>query len=302
MKSHRCYVRPVFRAVAFVALAGLSVGCPPIVLPQSQYDLGFDAGFALDDWYWDGYFDGYDTVGASPMYYRGSTIPSYDTPLYDSGYYDGIWYAYNDGYFSDYRYAFILGFSEGYDNAYWPDYLNFLKTDKHTEYKNGGWADGYNDGFTEGRVFGANDYEQNLSSDWMDALKDYESGTDLYFEEVPVGTGVRGPAVLYVYGTDPTTSAARKSLRAKNPIGSGSERSIRAVLSAEKVDLAAREVFRPLDQQAEDDLNVKPSVSERNTRKLRLTTTWLERVNAYVATAKSGMKTLRGRAVTQPSV
>ncbi|MCL4694401.1 MAG: hypothetical protein KJ060_18065, partial [Candidatus Hydrogenedentes bacterium] len=213
----------------------------------------------------------------------------------DAGYWDGIWYAYNDGYFVDYHYAFILGFSEGYDNAFWPDYLDFLYYDVHTEYENGGWADGYNDGFSEGRVFGAYDYEAGLPFDWLDALLDYESGTDLYFDEVDVGTGVYGPVYLYEYGTDPTTfkKAAALGRGAKAPL------TIRRDGQLKGVDIESRSLFRDLDPQAKQDLQVTPDQSLRDSIELRLDTSWLQRVNAYLNTYKSAAKstTLRtGRA------
>ncbi len=270
--------------IAVVAL--LAVGCPEDwdwSVSDSEYDLGFDVGFAEDDWYWDGYDDSYDTVDFGPIYYQGSTIPYIDADTYDAGYWDGVWWAYNDGYFVCYRYAFIIGFSEGYDNAFWPDYLEFLDTDEHTEYLDGGWSDGYADGFSEGRVFGANDYEMGLSFDWEDALYDYESGTDLYFEEVDVGTGEYGPVYLYEYGTDPADLKAaprpRRPLDRRLP-------AIRQPLGA-KQDDDLGSMYRPLLAQAETELSVTPAQSARNTRELRLTTSWLERVQAYTSSAKS---------------
>ncbi|MBM3289625.1 MAG: hypothetical protein FJY92_05690, partial [Candidatus Hydrogenedentes bacterium] len=193
-------------AALLAALAILGTACPPGgPTGDTDYDVGYAAGFLRDDFYWDGYFDGWDTIDKTPFYYDTDEFPYIDDDSYDAGYWDGVWFAYNDGYFADYHYAFIVGFSEGYDNAYWSDYLDFLAIDAHPEYLNGGWSDGYHDGYSEGRVFGANDYEQGLGFDWLDALLDYESGTDLYFAEVDVGTGAYGPVELYEYGTDPAS-------------------------------------------------------------------------------------------------
>ncbi|MBN2310336.1 MAG: hypothetical protein JXR94_15285 [Candidatus Hydrogenedentes bacterium] len=278
-----------------VALGLLSVGCPTDN-PQADYDLGFLAGFALDAWYWDGYFDGYDTIDFLPIYYDDSGIPYIDALTFDAGYWDGVWYAYNDGYFVDYHYAFIIGFSEGYDNAYWPDYLAFLATDVHTEFLNGGWADGYHDGFSEGRVFGANDWEQGLPFDWLDALYDYEDGVDLYFVEVDVGTGAYGPVSLYEYGTNPLAKAAGVRRAPRDRAGTPA---IRRTGGEKDVDVGTLELYRPLDAVAAADLNVLPAYSLRSYRALMLDSTWLERVNGYVAPAKNRTPHVRGRAVNQ---
>jgi len=280
-----------------VTLLVLGAGCPSGTPTGDAYDQGFDDGFALDDWYWDGYFDGYETLGFSPIYYDASGIPFLESPPYDAGYWDGVWYAYNDGYFVDYHYAFILGFSEGYDNAFWPDYLDFLYYDVHTEYENGGWSDGYNDGFSEGRVFGAYDYEVGLPFDWLDALLDYESGTDLYFDEVGVGTGVYGPVYLYEYGTDPNTfkKAAALERGTKAPL------TIRANPQLKGVDIDSRSLYRSLDPQAQQDLQVTPTQSLRDSIGLRLDTSWLQRVNAYLSTYKSTTKSHTIRTDRVPS-
>ncbi|HIJ65638.1 MAG TPA: hypothetical protein HPP77_06750 [Candidatus Hydrogenedentes bacterium] len=301
---------PMRLILALAAVALLSAGCPEwdyaIWTPGSGhlpptsdpgkmwYDLGFDDGFAEDDWYWQGYDDSYDTVDFGPIYYQGSTIPFIEESTYQAGYWDGVWWAYNDGYFTSYRYAFIIGFSEGYDSAFWPDYLAFLASDEHIECLDGGWSDGYNDGFSEGRVFGANDYESYLPFDWMDALLDYEDGTDLYFDEVDVGTGVYGPVYLYEYGTDPVDVIEGA---AKNTAPSTERRNrIRAALERRKIssDLEAESgrdaedgdrdpdsYFRPLISSARQALDVAPAKSLRADRYLRLDTTWLERVSAY---------------------
>ena len=219
----------------------------------------------------------------SSIYYQGDTIPYLDELSYDAGFWDGVWWAYNDGYFVDYRYAFILGFSEGYDNAFWPDYLDFLAGDLHVEYLHGGWIDGYNDGFSEGRVFGANDYEQGLPFDWESALLDYEDGVDLYFEEVDVGTGVYGPVYLYEYGTDPHTLKAN-TVRGDRLLGP--ERTMRSGLTKE-VDMEGRELYRALTTDARQRYEVTPENSVRNDRELRLETTWLQRIQSYLSAGKS---------------
>lgn len=291
-------VTTMFRYIPLVvALLALGVGCPSGTPNDASYDEGFDDGFAIDDWYWDGYFDGYDTLDFSPIYYDTSDILFLESPPYDAGFWDGVWYAYNDGYFVDYHYAFILGFSEGYDNAFWPDYLDFLDSDVHTEYENGGWSDGYNDGFSEGRVFGAYDFEAGLPFDWLDALLDYESGTDLYFEEVDVGTGVFGPVFLYEYGTDPNTF--KKSAAFER--GTKAPLTIRGDGRLKGVDIDSRPLFRTLDPQAKQDLQVTPEQSLRDSIELRLDTSWLQRVNAYLSTYKSTTKSIADRMGRAPA-
>lgn len=300
MTTQRHTRRGIVTGTLVTLAAGLLVlGCPteqPIPDdPTRAYDRGFNSGFARDDWYWQGYDDGYDTVGAFPIYYRGDTIPYYETPPYDAGYWDGVWYAYNDGYFVNYRYAFIVGFSEGYDAAFWPDYLAFLAGDVHTEYLNGGWADGYNDGFSEGRIFGANDFEQGLAFDWQDALAAYEDGLDLYFAEIDLGSGLYGPVYLYEYGLDPHTL---KSADAQRPPAQRDDgRMIRGGALA-KADIANREIFRSLDPDRRQQLSIAPQTSSRDQqRPLRLTSTWYQRVAGYLSGAKSAAATERARAV-----
>lgn len=266
---------------------------------QQEYDLGFAAGFARDDWYWDGYFDGYYTVSRTPIYYDDSGIPYLESPPYDAGYWDGVWYAYNDGYFVDYHYAFIVGFSEGYDNAYWPDYLNFLATDHHVEYYHGGWIDGYNDGYSEGRVFGANDYEQGIPFDWLGALGDYEQGVDLYFEEVGVGTGVWGPVILYEYGTNPNPGKQTRITRKSRMLSVRQENSIK---DGQRKD-ALKDLYRPFREDARTELEVTPSSSLRNTtHNLRLETSWYGRIIAYQNQGKTrtNLGVFRNRAVRLP--
>jgi hypothetical protein len=270
-------------------------GCPQVPAGGGAYDLGYEDGFAEDEWYWKGYYDGYDTVEFTPVYYSANEIPELNDDSYEAGYYDGQWYAYNDGYFVDYHYAFILGFSEGYDAAFYEDYLTFLGSDLHYELDNGGWGDGYNDGFSEGRVFGANDYEQGLSFDWLDALYDYEAGTDLYFSEVDVGTGEYGPVFLYEYGTDPLA----KSAASRDP--GRAFPSIRRAGDA-KAAKQGEIVYRPLTAEAKADLQVAPAQAayDRSERDLSLTSTWLARIDAYMAPpAKTAGATTRARSVQE---
>ena len=259
-------------------------GCPAINPPQFEYDRGYQEGFLRDDYYWDGFFDSYDSLTFDDVFYQGSDIPFLDEISYNAGFYDGLWTAYNDGYFTSYHYAFIVGWSEGYDAAFYPDYLNFLANDQHVENLNGGWGDGYNDGFSEGRVFGAFDFEAGLPFDWEDALFDYEDGVDLYFEEVDVGTGAFGPVILYEYGTDPwdlkSARENRSFLRQDTP-------SIRNQPGA-KVDALKQELFRPLISEAVTALDVLNEDVPRNPRSVRFNTTHLERLNQYLGISKSG--------------
>lgn len=270
-------------AIATVLIALFAVGCPPGGPSGStDYDIGFAAGFATDGNYWDGYFDGWDTTADVPIFYDTTGILFIEDLTFDAGFWDGVWYAYNDGYFVDYTYAFVIGFSEGYDNAFFDDYLDFLEFDVHLENANGGWGDGYEDGYTEGRIFGANDFEQGLPFDWLDALLDYQSGTDLFFSEINLGTGALGPAILYEYGVDPLAKALAK--RDRGQVG---PRTIRNPAGGEKADLSSQPFFRPVNTEAADLLDVLNDTSLRDSIGLRLTTTWLERVNAY-STASSG--------------
>lgn len=293
------------RALAVAGLVGVALlftGCPstgypypdpnpnpnpnpnPGGDPVALYDQGFDAGFAKDDWYWDGYYDGYDTLGFEPIYYDVSGIPDLESPAYDAGYWDGVWWAYNDGYFVNYRYAFIIGFSEGYDNAFWDDYLEFLQSDQHFELLNGGWDDGYNDGFSEGRIFGAADYEAGLPLDWVTALRDYEAGEDLYFEEINLGTGIYGPVYLYEYGVDPNfLKSAKDNLRLRDNVDMTMRTIRRDNLEKAANDDAKQldDLYRPIRAQARQDLEVSPGTSLRNSRELRVDGTWYDRVLAY---------------------
>ena len=269
-----------------------ALGCPEVLppdvlppdAPEVEYEIGFEDGFARDDWYWAGYDDGYDTMDFAPIYYEGDLIPFLDEVSYDAGFWDGVWWAYNDGWFVNYRYAFILGFSEGYDNAFWPDYLDFLRTDVHIEYLHGGWIDGYNDGFSEGRIFGANDFEQGLPFDWEDALFDYEDGVDLYFAEVDVGTGIYGPVILYEYGTNPHELKSQTQQRGDRLTGPA--RSIRGGLTKD-IPVDDQELYRPLTQEVRQKYEFVPETSVRtDDRKLRLESSWINRIESYLFGAK----------------
>jgi hypothetical protein len=269
--------------LGFVALAtGLS-GCPFPVDPndQAEYDAGFNAGFAEDGEYWTGYWDSWDTVDLGPIYYQGGEIPELTEPAYDAGYWDGVWYAYNDGYFVAYDFAFTIGFSEGYDLGYDPDWFAFLAADEHFEYLDGGFSDGYHDGFSEGRIFGVTDYLSGLPFDWLDAMLYYREGNDVYIEELDLGTGLYGPVYLYEWGTDPNTL-----IKSTRHLRSG--RSVPAIRKSgdAKVDIPPLS-YRPLITDAQNELNVKPTTSPRSNLELLLNTTWLQRINAYLDAMKA---------------
>lgn len=276
-----------------VLMGGALAGCPAPPTGDVDYDAGFLVGFAQDDEYWLGFDDGYDTVDGGPIYYSGSEIPFYDDLTYDAGYWDGVWYAYNDGYFVDYDYAFTIGFSEGYDVAYDASGYDFVQDDVHVEWLDGGFSDGYNDGFSEGRVFGAYDYETDLAFDWFDALLDYRDGTDV--EIAGVSTGNDGPVELYVYGVDPndlvkTAAMAEKSAK-RTAAGFTVRRGSASKTAADDAELS----YRTLPTDVQSEFNKRPTLSPRSDLSLTLTTTWLERVNAYRAAleAKAVAKTVR---------
>lgn len=292
MKRAAHYLTRFYGIALLSALVFAGTGCPVV---SDEYQLGFDVGFLRDDYYWTGYADSYDTLEYDPVYYSGSEIPYVEDPPYDAGYWDGVWYAYNDGYFVCYDYAFTIGFSEGYDAAFFKDYLDFLASDEHIENDNGGWGDGYNDGFSEGRVFGAADYEADWDPDWLDALEDYRSGTDLCFDEVGVCTGDSGPVILYEYGWDPLSGTKSANLR-NNP-----DRSVTPSIRRGTIQKAFEPPaisYRTLTTEAQNDLNVKPTTTPRSARPLTLSTTWLQRVNQYLAAYESkGAKSATVKAV-----
>lgn len=247
--------------------------------PQVAYDNGYEDGFLDDAEYFLGYDDSFLNETVDATFYQGDLIPFIEEISYAAGFWDGQFDAYNDGYFVAYRYAFIIGFSEGYDNAFWSDYLDFLANDWHVELLHAGFSDGYNDGFSEGRIFGAADYEANWAFNWLDAFRDWESGTDLYFEEVDKGTGIYGPVILYEWGQNPldlnfATSQARTqsyAIMRANP-----SKGTRSTAPNSTIDLA-----RTLSTEQEAALNVSPDTTSRTNRPLTLITTWGERIDSY---------------------
>jgi len=255
--------------------------------PQEDYAFGFDVGYSDDLEYFFGYDDSFLNETEDEVWYEGDLIPYLDEISFDAGYYDGIFEAYNDGYFVAYRYAFIIGFSEGYDNAYWDDYLDFLAGDWHDELLHAGFSDGYNDGFSEGRIFGAYDYEAFLEFDWLDAFLDWESGTDLYFEEVDKGTGEFGPVVLYEWGINPHeffASPARSIADGpKRPTKKETlwMRMVANELTRSDPPTSSVNILRTLTEEQEALLSVSPTETDRSDRILTLTTTWGERINSY---------------------
>ena len=240
----------------------------------TDFERGFDDGFADDSEYFLGFDESLFTIGFGPILYSAGDIPFIDDFSYDAGFFDGLFDAHNDGYFIAYRDAFIIGFSEGYDNAFAPDFLDFLAGDLHLEFENGGFSDGYEDGFTEGRVFGAFDFEAFLPFDWLDALFDWEDGTDLVFDEVGVGTGVFGPAELYEYGTDPNLARAADARNGSRQPGAitlrpGASRSHRPLID------------RGLTASQEAEFDVTPFTTPRTNRDLTILDSWLDRILAH---------------------
>ena len=279
----------------FAVLVLLIAGCPRTP-GQSAYNAGYLDGFLTDSEYWQGYEDSYDTVPDGPILYSGSEIPWIDELTYEAGYYDGLWFAYNDGYFVSYDYGFTIGFSEGYDVAFHPAWYDFLINDAHPEYLDGSFIDGYNDGFSEGSVFGAVDWEIGLPFDWEDAMWDYRAGTDLYIEEVGFGTGEYGNVYLYEYGTDPNdffksanSRANRTGLvrRARSNDKGLSPRIAYAVANGQNKqdeELPEGVSYRELIPAVRSELNRTPAYSPRfEERGLTLTDSWLQRIERYRA-------------------
>ncbi len=295
---HRMIVPISVLTLAVSAMLSLS-GCPPTPSEQNRgtqtgtgsnwkqadYDRGFSEGFLVDDEYWRGFDESYDTRDAGPILYSGGEIPYMTSPAYDAGYWDGVWYAYNDGYFVEYDYAFTIGFSEGYDLAYWPDWIDFLANDQHLEYYDGGFTDGYNDGFSEGRVLGAYDYSNDLPYDWLDAMMYYREGNDVYLEEVDLGTGEYGPVMLYTWGTDPNDlvkKSADKPAGATFDQGRAIRRSAADTAKSAKVTIPDIS-YRTLPENVRERFNTAPAISPRSTAALEIKTTWAERIEAYQA-------------------
>lgn len=267
-----------------------------VVLSINEYNIGYEDGFYTDSKYWEGYDDSYLTEPPDgPILYRGSEIPALDDGSYEAGYYDGLWQAYNDGYFVSYDYGFTIGFSEGYDIGYHPDWYAFLINDAHSEYYDGSFMDGYQDGFSEGSVFGAVDYKIGLPFDWEDAMWDYRSGTDVFIDEVGFGSG---EIYLYECGIDPNAYYAKtESVRPKTRSGSvrlpregaaasSPRASVASVMKQlEKAEGTEGQVsYRALTDAARTDLDIRPEYSPRfSERSLKLTDTWLQRIERYRA-------------------
>ena len=246
----------------------------------AEYNFGYDDGYADNSEYFLGYDESFLNEGDGESWYSGDLIPFLDELSYDAGFYDGQFEAYNDGYFVAYRFAFIIGFSEGYDNAYWDDYLDFLANDWHVELSHAGFSDGYNDGFSEGRIFGAYDYEAFLSFDWFDAFLDWESGTDLYFEEVDKGTGIYSYVVLYEWGQNPHILEAF-GLRGVTETSSLIKMRADGDTATRSVGVSTIEVARDLTAEQASLLDVNPLTTSRTDRDLALSTTWRERIDLY---------------------
>ena len=280
--------------LAALLVAALAAGCSGAggeLEGIAAFEHGYDDGFAQDSEYFLGYDDSWFTVGFEPILYQGGDIPFIDALTYDAGFFDGLFDAYNDGYFVAYRNAFIIGFSEGYDNAYWPDYLDFLASDQHIEYLNGGFSDGYNDGFSEGRVFGAFDFEAAFPFDWLDAFLDWESGTDLYFVEVDVGTGDLGPVIYYEWGADPHFL---RSVERGADATRASAMGLRQPITKNHNPV----LVRPLTDAQAADLDLTPTSTPRSNRALTLTESWLDRIGAYNVARASRSEPVRRRAMT----
>ncbi|MBX3180080.1 MAG: hypothetical protein KF886_22240 [Candidatus Hydrogenedentes bacterium] len=294
MSSKTTIKRAGYLAATGLLPALLLAGCPagggPIIDdPKLEYNAGFVVGFAEDGEYWQGFDDSYDTRDGGEIYYTGDLIPQLDEVTFEAGYYDGVWYAYNDGYFVAYDYAFTIGFSEGYDVAFGPNWRAFLLADAHVEWLDGGFSDGYNDGFSEGRILGASDWLDGLPFDWLDALLWYQ-GTDefgnlndIYFEDLDLGTGVYGPVYLYEYGTNPfDLIKGLKTARQARP-GRTDLPAIRAKAGAKQEGGLPELSYRPLTQDVQSNLKVRPDISPRSDKALTLESSWLDRVNAYNA-------------------
>lgn len=285
------FTRLRFRRLAALPLltlaAALVAGCPD---GQLAYELGYSDGFLEDDWYFEGFDDSYFTVDGGEIFYYGGQIPFIDNLSYDAGYWDGVWVAYNDGYFVAYDYAFTIGFSEGYDLFFAPDWQFLLDNDQHVEWLDGGFTDGYNDGFSEGRIFGAYDWKTGLPFDWLDAMFDYRAGIDLVVGDPAIGTGAFGPVELYEYGFDPTT-LLKGVAPAPDPRRVQARSAVRN-LAGTKQDGGI--VDRGLTSEQRGRFAVRPDRAPRvEDRDLRLDSTWLDRINQYRDSFKAGPRESR---------
>ena len=285
-------VSPVLiKMTAFSMTVFLITGCPP-TNSAVEYDSGYAEGFFTDSKYWEGYADSYDTEPPDgPILYSGTEIPQLEEETYDAGYYDGLWYAYNDGYYVSYDYGFTIGFSEGYDIGFSELWYDFLINDVHPEFEDGSFMDGYQDGFSEGSIFGASDYDAGLAFDWEDAMWDYRSGTDLYIEEVGFGTGEYGDVYLYEYGVDPNALYEKTGADAREVCYRTEYRLCKAAASRVAVETGRHLLkqsdeisYRPLTDAVRAQLNMRPEFSPRfGGRSLLLPDTWLERIERYRA-------------------
>ena len=273
-----------------VLASSLWVGCEGISGESIIfYNIGFESAFTATDEHYDrGYNDSFDAfendlpIGCGILY-QGHLIGEIEALTLDAGALDGEWYAYHDGYFAAYDDAFIIGFSEGYDLAFHEEWPVFLDVDRHLEWFDGSFRDGYHDGFTEGRIFGAVDSETtDFPFDWVDALLFYTFEGDVFIDvtdSVTLTTGFDGPAVLYGHGVDPATEITEPS--DCTPLGKGrsSFRSRVKVKQGFVVPDFMKRDFSP------DVLDVLVSIvrstvrGDRDTD--RLEDTWFDRLIAY---------------------
>src|SRR5690606_42004154 len=60
-------------------------GCPWFpTTPQLTYDSGYTVGFLRDDYYWNGFFDSYDSLTYDDVFYAANDIPFIDDNSYRS--------------------------------------------------------------------------------------------------------------------------------------------------------------------------------------------------------------------------
>ena len=277
-------------ALGILASAFL-VGCEGITGESIiLFNIGFESAFTETNEHYDrGYnhsFDVYDNslpIGCGILY-EGDLIGAVDALTIPAGLLDGEWYAYHDGYFAAYDDAFIIGFSEGYDVAFHEDWPTFLDLDEHLEWLDGSFRDGYHDGFTEGRIFGASDFENSeLPFDWVDALLFYTFEDDVAIDvtdSLTLSTGVDGPAFLYEHGVDPATEITEPSDCTPLVKGTGSFRS-RA--KAKQAGFEAPEFMkREFSPEVLDVLQTTVESTVRGDRDTdRLEDTWFDRLIAY---------------------
>lgn len=279
MLQSKLLTRP-WMGCGLALLAGaLLAGCPYV---DGEFDQGLLDGRAEDTEYWYGFWDSWDTVDGGTIYYDGHNIPFIDDYSYDAGYWDGAWYAYHDGYFASYDYAFAIGFSEGYDLGYRGNWATFLATDYHIEWLDGGFTDGYEDGFSEGRIFGAWEYDAGWTFDWVAAIADYWAGTDIELPDLGVGTGAYGDVILYEPGVDPWTLIDAKTAGVDRPTGPRAVRRDRSKQFLEFDPYDPYYLYRPLTADAITELTYVPALSPRSSAPLTLVSSWLDRVDAYV--------------------